>query len=99
MDKPDFEYNAEKNLKLIIERGIGFEDIIAILDANGPIALINHPNRKKYPHQHMYIVEIDGYSWVVPFERQGKKAILKTIYPSRKMTKLFRDKFSGGNKK
>jgi hypothetical protein len=93
MDKPIFEYNAGKNLKLLEERGIGFEDIIAILDSEGPLGIIDHPNPAKYPKQKIYIVDVDGYAYLVPFERQGEKAILKTIYPSRKITRMYRNKF------
>jgi uncharacterized DUF497 family protein len=44
MEKPLYEYSVEKNLKLLEERGIGFEDIIAILSAKGALAVIDHPN-------------------------------------------------------
>lgn len=51
MDKPIYEYDNDKHLKLIKERGIGFEDVIALLDAEGPMAIIDHPNKTKYPRQ------------------------------------------------
>jgi hypothetical protein len=95
MEKPIYEYSAEKNLKLLREREIGFEDIIALLDSKGPLGVINHPNKTKYPHQKIYIVDINGYVYLVPFEKHGSKAILKTIYPSRKMTRLYHNKLSG----
>lgn len=96
MERPIYEYSAEKNLKLLKERGIGFEDIIAILDTKGPLKVIGHPNKAKYPHQKIYIVDISGYAYLVPFERHGNKAILKTIFPSRKITRLYRNKLLGG---
>jgi uncharacterized DUF497 family protein len=98
MEKPLYEYSVEKNLKLLEERGIGFEDIIAILSAKGALAVIDHPNARKYPRQKFYVVNVGGYAYVVPFERHGNKAILKTIFPSRKMTRLYRNKLLGGKK-
>lgn len=89
MEKLVFEYNADKNLKLLNERGIGFEDAIAILDAQGCIGIINHPNSRKYPNQKIYLIEIDGYIYQVPFEQHDNKIILKTIFASRKMTHLY----------
>ena len=83
-----YEFSQEKNLQLISSRGIGFEDVIAILDAKGALTVIDHPNNKKYPQQKIYIIEIDSYIYLVPFERDGDKIILKTIFPSRKMTRL-----------
>jgi hypothetical protein len=98
MEHPIYEYNPEKNLKLLEQRGIGFEDIIAILNAKGALAVIDHPNKAKYPHQKIYIVGINGYAYLIPFERCSNKAILKTIFPSRKITRLYREKLLGGDK-
>lgn len=98
MEKPTYEYNAQKNAILLEERGIGFEDVIAILNSCGPLAIIDHPNPAKYPHQKIYVVDIQGYIYLVPFERQGAKALLKTVYPSRKATKLYQEKLLGDTK-
>ncbi|EKD86208.1 MAG: hypothetical protein ACD_37C00414G0002 [uncultured bacterium] len=98
MECPTFEYSAEKNSRLLEERGLGFEDIIAILNARGALAVIDHPNKIKYPNQKIYIVDISGYAYLVPFEREHSKVFLKTIFPSRKMTKFYRDKLLGGDK-
>ncbi len=90
MDNPIYEYSAKKNLKLLRERGVCFEDVISVLDEEGPLSVIDHPNPKKYPGQKIYLVELDNYIYLVTFERKGNKAILKTIYPSRKMTRLYK---------
>ena len=96
MEKPIYEFSDEKNAKLLQERGIGFEDIIAILDTKGYSAVIDHPNPGKYPKQQIYVVEVNGYIYLVPFEKQDNKAFLKTIYPSRRMTRLYREKLAKG---
>lgn len=96
MKKPIYEFNSEKNLKLLQERGIGFEDIIAVLDTKGCLAVIDHPNSAKYRNQQIYLVDIEGYIYLVPFERHGDIAFLKTIYPSRKITRLYREKLLRG---
>gem|GEM_PF-2417703 len=33
---------------------------------------------------------------MVPFEQEGNRAIVKTIYPSRKITRLYREKLQRG---
>ncbi len=96
MEKPIFDYNNDKNKKLLETRGIGFEDIIAILDSKGYLAVIDHPNPTQYPNQQIYIVNVNGYAYLVPFEKSGKKLVLKTIYPSRKITRLYREKLLRG---
>jgi len=37
----------------------------------------------------MYVVEIDEYVYLVPFVEDEEKCFLKTIFPSRKMTKKY----------
>jgi hypothetical protein len=43
----------------------------------------------KYPNQKMLIVNINNYAYIVPFVRDEKYIFLKTIIPSRKMTKKY----------
>jgi hypothetical protein len=99
MIKSIYDYNNEKNLKLLKERGIGFEEIICILDTKEFLAVIDHPNPRKYLNQKIYIVDVDGYAYLVPFEKSNNKCVLKTIYPSRKITRLYREKLLRGELK
>jgi hypothetical protein len=48
--------------------------------------ILEHPNKKKYGSQKVYIMNIDNYVYAVPFEDKGDERILKTIFPSRKYT-------------
>lgn len=91
MNKLIYEFSPEKNAKLLLERGVGFEDVIAVLGSKGALTVIDHPNPGKYPQQQIYVLEIDGYIYGVPFERQDNKVFLKTVYPSRKLTKVYKD--------
>lgn len=84
-----FDWDRDKNQKLEEERGICFDDVVSILESGGPLDVIDHPNKKKYPNQKMYVLEIDGYVYLVPFVEDGEKRFLKTIFPSRKMTKKY----------
>jgi uncharacterized DUF497 family protein len=40
-----FEWNKEKNEKLKELRGVSFEEIVAVLNDEGPIAIYEHPNQ------------------------------------------------------
>jgi hypothetical protein len=55
----------------------------------GLLDTIEHPNSKQYPGQRIFIVNIEGYVFLVPFVEDEKTIFLKTIIPSRKMTKLY----------
>ena len=86
MEKP-FEWNKEKNEKLIQERGISFEVIAAHLEAGDIIEVI--PGQGQYNHQKQFIVIVDRYVYVVPFVEDEAKIFLKTIIPSRKWTRRY----------
>lgn len=85
----DYRFNPEKNTKLRAERGIGFEEIIALLDQNHILAVEEHPNQSKYPGQKIYIVKIQRYAYLVPFVENKGCIFLKTIIPSRKATAMY----------
>ncbi len=40
----------------------------------------------------MYVLEVYEYIYLVPFVEDDKKIFLKTIFPSRKITKMYFDK-------
>ena len=84
-----FDWDIEKNLKLKIERGVSFDEVVSILESEGPLDIIDHPNKDRYPNQRMYVVEIEEYVYLVPFVEDSEKKFLKTIFPSRKMTKKY----------
>jgi len=50
---------------------------------------LEHPNSERYPGQRIFIVNVEGYVCVVPFVENGDVIFLKTIIPSRKMTKRY----------
>lgn len=86
-----YNFDPEKNKKLIELRDISFEEIIVVLESPGPLDVIIHPNAQKYSHQKMYVVELDGYAYLVPFVEEGGEIFLKTAFPSRKATKQYLD--------
>jgi len=87
----NFDYSFEKDLILKEIRGVGFEDVINSIKKRGVLDDIDHFNKKKYPNQRLYIVEISEYVYVVPYvtDKKRKVTFLKTIYPSRKLTKKY----------
>ena len=84
-----FDWNDEKNELLYRERGVTFEDVIFHLTHDGLLDTIEHPNMKLYPGQRLFIVNVDGYACIVPFVEEDDVIFLKTIIPSRKMTKRY----------
>lgn len=89
-DEVIFDFSADKNNRLIQERNISFEEIIAAIADQKVLDVIEHPNKNQYAHQKMYIVPAKDYVYLVPFIELDKGRIfLKTILPSRKAKKRY----------
>jgi uncharacterized DUF497 family protein len=84
-----FDWNSEKSQLLKMERGVSFEDVVFHVASGGLLDVLEHPNPGDYPGQRILIVAIDGYAFVVPYVADGDVLFLKTIIPSRKMTKRY----------
>ncbi|MBL6999775.1 MAG: BrnT family toxin [Gammaproteobacteria bacterium] len=82
-------WNPEKNRKLIEERGISFEDIVFSLQSGCLLDDISHQNSEKYPYQRVFVVEMDGYAYLVPYVENDEEIFLKTAIPGRKATKQY----------
>lgn len=89
-----YDWNVGKNEELRIERDITFEEVVFSLMHDGLLDTIAHPNKKKYPNQKVFIVNVEDYTYLVPFVETEEYIFLKTIIPSHKMTK----KYLGGIK-
>jgi len=84
-----FNWNTEKNIRLIDERGISFERVVQQIEQFGYLDLLSHSNQKRYPNQKIFIVNIENYAYLVPFVEDESEIFLKTIIPSRKATKKY----------
>ena len=85
-----------KNNLLKEERDISFEEVLTAIDEGGLLDILEHPNKGKYPHQRIFVVNTENYVYLVPFVEDEEKVFLKTIIPSRKATKKY---LIGGDKK
>lgn len=84
------EFSPEKNELLKSTRNIGFEEVIECIQNGGLLDNKIHYNKLRF-NQRIYIVSINNYAYIVPYviDEKNKKIFLKTIYPSRKYTKLY----------
>ncbi len=84
-----YDWDEQKNDWLRQERGISFEDVLFHLAHGGLLDTIEHPNKQHYPGQRIFVVNVDGYACIVPFVEDDAAIFLKTIIPSRKMTRHY----------
>ena len=77
-------WNFLKNEWLRITRGVSFDE----LTAHGKfLGTRHHPTRT---NQQIMLFQYQGRVWAVPFVGDQRGEFLKTLYPSRKYTKLHR---------
>lgn len=92
-----YNWDQDKNEFLKTDRKICFEDILFYLENNMLLDSYSHPNQKQYPGQKLYIIDIEGYAYLVPFVESKEEIFLKTIIPSRKATKKYLSKDGASN--
>ncbi|NKQ40365.1 MAG: DUF4258 domain-containing protein [Sulfurovum sp.] len=88
-------WNEEKNQLLIIQRKLSFEMVLEKMENKEILARKSHPDTKQYPHQLIFVVELEGYICYVPFVENDDEIFFKTIIPSRKLEKELKGKNNG----
>ena len=83
-----YDWNNEKNEKLLAERGLSFENIVAVIEQYGVLDDIENPSAN-FPQQRALVVAIDSYAIIVPYVTDGETRFLKTAFPSRRATKTY----------
>ncbi len=88
----NFDFSNKKNKLLFEKRGVTFQNVIDAIYEKGVLADFPHPNASKYPEQRILVIEIDQYTYCVPYIEDENTIFLKTIFPSRKFKYLLEDK-------
>ncbi len=78
-----FDWGNEKNAQLESERNVTFEETQFWIMRDGLLDILEHPNKKRYPSQRVFLVNMDDYAYIIPFAENGDRVFLKTIIPSR----------------
>ena len=84
-------WNVEKAEVLRLDQsrgGVTFEDCIDALEQGKILDNICNPVIKR-KDQWIYILEINNYAYIVPYVKSENGIFLKTVYPSRKYTKIY----------
>lgn len=79
----DIRWSQLKSERLKKTRGTSFEEIVS----SELISVKRHPKRED---QNIMLFKYKGYIWIVPYIEEKNYIFLKTLYPSRKLTKLYR---------
>lgn len=84
-----FDWNEQKNEEIKQLRNISFEDVVFHITHGDIVDIIEHHNTAKYPNQQLFVLNIDSYIYYVPFVEDEQTVFLKTVIPSRKLTKKY----------
>ncbi|MDD5306694.1 MAG: toxin [Deltaproteobacteria bacterium] len=84
-----FDWNDEKNAQLKAERGVSFEMVVLAISQGALLDALWHPKPERYGRQKIFVVELGGYAYLVPFVEDEDCVFLKTIIPSRKATREY----------
>ena len=79
----ELRWNLLKSERLKRTRGVSFEELTRA-------KLIDVTEHPKNPQQALMLFEYQRYIWVVPFIETDKEIFLKTLYPSRKFTRMYK---------
>lgn len=79
----EIRWDVQKNERLKKARGASFEDLVN----SKLIKIMKNPKRV---NQNIMLFEYKKYIWVVPFVEEKDYYFLKTLFPSRKYTKIFK---------
>jgi len=84
-----FSWDPAKNVTLKAARGISFEEIVYHIERGDVLDILENPNQQRYEGQRVFVVNVQGYAYLVPFLESDAEVFLKTIIPSRKATKRY----------
>ena len=79
----EVRWNLLKSERLKRTRGVSFDELIQAK----LLAVKRHPTKTE---QRLMLFEYRRYVWVVPYLERENEIFLKTLYPSRKYTKLYK---------
>ena len=91
-----YQWDPAKDAWLLRSRGISFEAIVWHI-AEGHLLDVLISDKERYKGQKQFVVDVQGYAYLVPFVEQGDAIVLKTIIPSRKLTRQYLRKGGAGD--
>ncbi|PKB75181.1 MAG: toxin [SAR202 cluster bacterium MP-SAtl-SRR3965592-G2] len=84
-----FSWDNEKNEILKTQRQISFEEAVFHIEQGNLLDIVEHPNQERYSGQRIFIVNIGGYAYLIPFVESATEVFLKTVIPSQKATNSY----------
>lgn len=90
----EYHWDPVKDAWLRRVRSISFEDVVWAIAHDGLLDVLISTNAR-YRGQKQLVVRVKAYVHLVPIVEEGDRVILKTVIPSRKLTKAYLRKGAG----
>lgn len=87
----EIQWNDDKDalLRADLDRGgIGFAECAVAIEGGQVLDVVPNPSAN-HAGQRMFVLNIGGYAYCVPFVESDTHIFLKTHYPSRRFTALY----------
>jgi hypothetical protein len=68
--------------------GVSFEECVIAIEDGRILDVVQNPSINHFD-QRMFVLDIHGYAYCVPFIETPELIFLKTVFPSRKFTALY----------
>lgn len=68
--------------------GVTFEDCVIAITSGKVLDIIKNPS-SNHANQSIFVLNINGYAYSVPFVETADEIFLKTLFPSRKLTAVY----------
>lgn len=84
-------WNSEKARLLREDKtrgGLSFEDCVVAIEGDGVLDIVENLSTN-HPSQRVYVLNLEGYAYGVPFVESEDEIFLKTMFPSRLFTKTY----------
>ena len=84
-----FSWDPVKNDWLKAHREVSFEAAAFYIEHGGLLDILENPNPLRHPGQRVFVIQMNDYAYLVPCLEDQGAVVLKTVIPSRKMTKKY----------
>ncbi len=85
-----YNWDKEKNVHLIKTRWVSFEEVVFAIKNDEILDVIKNPS-SNFDNQFCYVLKINNYIYLIPFIINKDEYFLKTIFPSRKYNKVYKN--------
>lgn len=68
---------------------MSFEEVLLAIEEGRLLDILENPNKQKYGDQKVFVVEMRGYVYMVPFVERDDEIFLKSVIPSRKLKRKY----------